>query len=244
MLNVFIAFVTAFAASFVLARAAEVSISKLDPEAYFQSGLIVTWGTVSGFFIGLLFSVNADASGIVLQVSAVSAICAVLGVSSSVDRQMAWAPDVLILPACIFTPMIPDLIAQTGTTWSFMRSGLIGVGIFSVSQVFWFLQVKFDIRFAPPADIIALLLPFSIFGISTWIILFYIMVSVLLVLCMKFEPVRHVFSSSQALVEAGDHMKYKNSNGELSAPDESITFLAVAFPSLLFILAVYSFFTV
>ena len=147
-----------------------------------------------------------------------------LGVSATIDRLTAWAPDGLIVPisvlACVYGP-----IGDIHILWGVVA----GLGLFVVAQLLWMLQVSLDRRALPPPDIIAVLLPFALFGFSIHTIIVLLTVALILLAILRW-PHLEIFSGLQdAKDDAQQDTGIKGGN--------TVAFLATAFPVTLVIWA-------
>ena len=85
-----------------------------------------------------------------------------LAVSGYVDSRTAWAPSELIIPICLLSGMASPG-AETYGSWT----GLItGVSLWLAARIGWRVQVVAGRPWLPPADLVALVLPILLFGIS------------------------------------------------------------------------------
>ena len=149
-----------------------------------------------------------------------------LMVGAIVDRQTGWAPDLLMLPTVL---LALALGARTGAWDASLGQVLaIGLGGYLCMHLIWLdaMKLKPGMALPPPGDLIALGVPLMVFGICYAFVAVMLMISALLVLALRFEAVRNIFSRSEVL-----EVIMRESENECNYPGHAITFLALAYPA-------------
>lgn len=148
---------------------------------------------------------------------------ALLILGAWIDRISAWSPDVIMIPFCIIIFLIRpevtslyDMIAALG----------FGVALFLSGILLWIPQDTFDLRVAPPADLIAIAAPFVLFGLDYTTAVIFLVTSILLLAALKSKTVAQLFSRPEAVADAASEVDL----GEKPA----VTFLSVIFPVIFF----------
>jgi hypothetical protein len=122
-----------------------------------------------------------------------------------VDRKTAWAPDGIILPLMFGAATAASLIGtlELGPLSAFG----VGLVIFLAAQLIWVVQVISGFRLLPPADLMALVLPFLLFGITAYAPLTYLLMSAALFAALRGpEPLYLALrgrAADEALQDAG-----------------------------------------
>lgn len=109
-------------------------------------------------------------------------IGAILMLGAWIDRVSAWAPDILMMPFCFAIFLVSPEIA------SLKDAGIalgFGTALFLICIALWVPQEMFGLKFAPPADLMALASPFVLFGISMDTVAIFVVTSVLLILALN-----------------------------------------------------------
>lgn len=139
-----------------------------------------------------------------------------------IDRVSAWAPDTIIVPICFLTFLIDPEIADFR---DFLALTLFGFTLFLAALSSWYPQEMLGFRFITPPDVVALAVPFFLFGISYELVAVYLSISVLMLISLKSKRIALVFSNPEALRDAKKDTEYDDK--------EAIAFLAVIFPVLI-----------
>ncbi len=87
-----------------------------------------------------------------------------LATAGWVDHRTAWAPRELVAPICILSGLLSPAASDYGSPAG-IAAGLL---LFCGAHFLWRMQQCADAMIMPPADIVALLLPSLLFGLS-WI---------------------------------------------------------------------------
>ncbi len=146
-------------------------------------------------------------------------IGATLMLGAWIDRVSAWAPDILMMPFCfaifLVSPEINNLY-QAGAAIGF------GTALFLVCIALWVPQELFDLKFAPPADLMALAAPIVLFGISKETAVIFAATSVLLLLALKSNRFAALLSRPEAVADGARDVEFTQK--------KAVTFLTVIFP--------------
>lgn len=153
---------------------------------------------------------------------------ALLAVLAVMDRNTAWAPDLVTLPLCILIAMTGNALSGDAVTFSTV---LVGLGIWGVAQLLWLGQVMMGAGAVPPPDLMLLIAPAVVFGATMPLILYYLAVAMTMKLSMASPRLRRVF------VGAGVAERASAETGSAGNPQEAVTFLAIGCPILLIVLA-------
>lgn len=153
---------------------------------------------------------------------------ALMAALAAMDRNTAWAPDLVTLPFCILAPMAGAAIAGEA-----LSPGLIltGLAIYGGAQALWFLQVLLRAEAVPPPDLMFLLAPLAMLGIGVPLILYFMGVAITMKACIASARVRRIF------IAPGLAEQVTTETGDSGNPQEAVTFLAVGGPILLIVLA-------
>ena len=156
---------------------------------------------------------------------------ALLPMAGWIDRKSGWAPDFVMLPIVVSGLVLGSSLGS----WSAGPLAMLvwGAAGYAALQVSWILAAMKnpELMLPPPADLIALALPFLIFGTHPASVATSFAISVLLLLCKAFPAVNSLFSRKE-VVEGVLKEVAKSDTVEASA----ITFLALAFPVTLIVL--------
>lgn len=153
---------------------------------------------------------------------------ALLTALAIMDRNTAWAPDLVTLPLCLLMAITGEMLAGDPVSgWTV----LIGVGIWGMAQLLWFAQVAVGAGAVPPPDLMLLIAPAVLFGATLPLIIYYLLVALTMKGCMASPGVRRVFVGAGVAERAGVE------TGTPGNPQEAITFLSIGCPILLIVLA-------
>jgi len=146
-------------------------------------------------------------------------IGAILMLGAWIDRVSAWAPDILMLPFCIAIFLASPEVASLKTAG--IALGL-GTALFLMCIALWVPQDMFNLKFAPPADLMSLAAPFVLFGISMETAVIFMVVSILLVLALKSSRFAALLSRPEAVADGARDVEFTEK--------KAVTFLSVIFP--------------
>lgn len=132
-----------------------------------------------------------------------------------IDRQTSWAPDMLMLPLCCLAMWVGA--QHGGQDPGVFRLLLRGLGLFGLAQILFVILARLA-RPLPPPDMIGLLLPFVVFGISAQASVAFIITSAILILIRQSGGIRNRLLTP----EVGTDVSVE---GRLSVP-----FLAIVLP--------------
>ncbi|MFG6573602.1 hypothetical protein ACGYLO_18560 [Sulfitobacter sp. 1A13353] len=146
-------------------------------------------------------------------------IGSILMLGAWIDRVSAWAPDILMMPFCIAIFLVsPDIESLMDAC---IALGL-GVALFLICVALWVPQDMLGMKFAPPADLMALASPFVLFGISMETTMIFVVTSVLLVLALKSSRFAALLSRPEAVADGARDVEFTEK--------KAVTFLSVMFP--------------
>jgi|Cruoilmetagenom7_1024161.scaffolds.fasta_scaffold00727_21 hypothetical protein len=146
-------------------------------------------------------------------------IGAILMLGAWIDRVSAWAPDILMMPFCFAIFLVSPEIA------SLKDAGIalgFGTALFLICIALWVPQEMFGLKFAPPADLMALASPFVLFGISMDTVAIFVVTSVLLILALKSSRCAALLSRPEAVADGAADVEFTEKR--------AVTFLTVMFP--------------
>jgi len=205
MLGVGIAYLAPFAVNHAAKENLDMDMGKI-----YISAMIGGWaGALSLGYGDLLFSYAFGMLGIVMMVLAM------------VDRETSWAPDVLIIPFCLLASFVAHEAPRDPALWPHVLFYAAGFYIFP-QLLFWAI-IRSKGRLMPPPDMIAILSPFLVFGLSEYTALSYIIITIVLIAIRQFEYIRGYI--------------FKNGVSEdiLEKEENAITFLTVSFPFVFYV---------
>ena len=174
----------------------------------------------AGGLIGLCQFISGNSGN---AIYAAVPLCAMLATAAYVDWRTAWAPTELVFPICLLSAGYTAWPAYGGwvaLAWSVATGG----GIFASSWGLWRLQSSFGIGWVPPADAIALFLPFLLIDTAIGLTFAYLTITGALL------AVRHRMHG------------LKDAFGLICSEDK-VAFLAIVFPVCLAGIAVNSAFS-
>jgi hypothetical protein len=157
---------------------------------------------------------------------------ALLAALAHVDRATAWAPDALMLPAvaAVFGLGSASGALPLDLAWA-LASGVI---VFLASQIAWLATHRLIPGVPPPADLLAMLLPLPVLGLSPATVAFYLSIS-LIIFAYRISPgVRRVFSVPEAIRAASRDIGASDVDDAAAAP-----FLALSAPVALLLFAFF-----
>lgn len=141
-----------------------------------------------------------------------------LGIAATVDRLTTWAPDGLMIPICVLATLYGPIGDAIGPIWSIP----VGLVVFGVCQLLWVAQYRLGYLMIPPPDIIALVVPFLLFGVSVLTLTILISMAIVLLLILRVKSMRFL---------AGDHDALDDGQKDTGIDAKnSVAFLGTAFP--------------
>lgn len=150
----------------------------------------------------------------------------ILGLGAWVDRQAAYAPDGIMVPFCLLIAFVcPMPFDVAGLEQDVLARFGIAIGLYAAGIISWMPQEITGLRIIPPADVMALIAPALIFGVSTVLAFVYLTTSIILLLALKSEKVAAIFSRKEAVDDGSFDVGLKSGH--------SVTFLSVIFPVFL-----------
>jgi len=148
-------------------------------------------------------------------------IGSILVLGAWLDRISAWAPDILMMPFCFLIFLVSPQI----TSWTDAGIAVgLGTALFLGCIALWVPQELFDMKFAPPADLMAIAAPFMLFGISIETTFIFMVTSLLLVLALKSSRFAALLSRPEAVADGARDVEFSEK--------QAVTFLTVMFPVL------------
>ncbi|HDZ51539.1 hypothetical protein LCGC14_0111910 [marine sediment metagenome] len=146
-------------------------------------------------------------------------IGSILVLGAWIDRVSAWAPDILMMPFCLMIFLVsPEITSWTGAG---IAVGL-GTALFLICIALWVPQEFFKLKFAPPADLMAIAAPFVLFGVSMETAAIFMITSILLVLALKSSRFAALLSRPEAVADGARDVDFTGK--------KAVTFLTVMFP--------------
>ena len=161
-------------------------------------------------------------AGMIVLTAALMAALAVM------DRNTAWAPDLVTLPLCITAAATGAILGGEAISFTTV---LLGVAIWGGAQLLWLAQVLLRVEAVPPPDMMLLLAPLAMFGVELPLVIYFLIVAVALKACKAMPGVQRFFMA-RGLAEkvVADTEGHGN-------PQESVTFLAIGCPAGVIVLA-------
>lgn len=179
----------------------------------------------AGVVVGALCIVAAGLQDSPLRAAPVFLFCAILAGLSWMDLRTAWAPDLLTGPLCLLTPFAAAALAGQTFGWGDLFQGFQIMGL---AAILWLLQCYAGLRVMPPPDMIVLIIPVYIFGISAELSAFYVSISIFMVICLRISRFRAIFARPEVVADVA-----QSADSAELATDTSVTAIAIAGPTLL-----------
>lgn len=151
-----------------------------------------------------------------------SALGAFLLTGAVLDSQTGWAPDSIMLPVTVLGVLAGQALGPS--SGNFALAALLAVLSYYVVITAWIEMARRESRMVhmPPADFIAITLPIPIFGFDYLLAMFYIFTSVGIAACMVFPRLGNLLRKGEVISQVtAEHA---------AVSDQSVTFLAFAFP--------------
>ncbi len=176
--------------------------------------------TVAGAFLGPACMM---AGGIGLPVAiALSAFCAVAFGAALIDRSSAWAPDGVVMALCVTAGVLGAAPAGDGMA----QGALDGASVFAIVNLFWVAVARLRPAAAaavPPPDVIALLLPILVFGVTLTTFSSYTVMILVIFACRQSPMVLSLVTPDDVASDAARAEGF-------GAGGARLTFLAVGLP--------------
>jgi len=132
-----------------------------------------------------------------------------------IDRQTAWVPEVLFIPALILGGVLG---------WGGWAGAAAGLGVFALGHLAWRGQAALGRPLLPPPDLAALALPALVLGAGWATVAAYGAVAGLLALGLRFPALRRALSPEAPLGAA------LADTGRAEPPAAAVAFLPVIVP--------------
>ncbi|MFG6083434.1 hypothetical protein ACEUZ9_004694 [Paracoccus litorisediminis] len=172
-------------------------------------------------------AIGAGAFGFDLSLSqslTLISLLAILGIGTYTDWRSGWAPDGLALSAV----MLAMALGVVNGTWVLPLWAAVPVGIFVwlTANLTWLGLVRMIPALPPPADLLALVMPFLAFGIGIGFPASMIGISIVLAFCLFFPGIHRIFSREEVEEKAMQDL-----GSEIAGRGRPVvTFLAIAYP--------------
>ena len=136
---------------------------RLEPEAVGRIDRL-PWAALAGSFVGMAVAVSQ--TGLSGPVQVAPSMWVFLGAffaaASLVDVRTYWAPDELVLPFCVLAGSVG--IANYSSGFWGLQGPVSGLALWVIGRILWRLQIAADLRFMPPPDFAAVVMPLLLFG--------------------------------------------------------------------------------
>jgi len=190
--------------------------------------LAFTFSAIPTIGIGLVALMSSlDHLQIVLAMS----LCCFLAAAAIGDRETGWAPPAMTLP----TVLLAGLFGQQMGFWEYGPLTVVGLSfvLWIFCELFWVLLSRV-VDLPPPPDLMAFALPVLFFPDLVTCAAFYILISLLLLICMKIPSLAIFFSKEEVVSDVACEIGV-----DIEDLQGSITFLFLTGPvTILFLAAI------
>lgn len=155
----------------------------------------------------------------------ISVMVLLLALGAMIDRNIAYAPDGIVIPLLLMSCLLSPLLSQ----YDWWMRLLVAGAFYGVADLCWTVQVRLKRQFITPADILSLLMPYLFFGLTFPYLLFNPLLAIA-ILTLKKMPHLHSWVSAP---EAVDDAVQDTAMAEGSS---ALTLLTVSYPIFLMLI--------